>query len=77
MLIAGGAIFIVFGIVSRVNAPESVTRRRAHRCIKPNAKVNQDIAEIGKFIPTDEGWIVLSTPDYPDPQSGIGLPCCE
>ncbi len=39
---------------------------------KPDSKVNQDIAEIGKFFPTDEGWIVLTTPDYPDPQSGIG-----
>jgi len=70
-LLAGGAIFILFGVVSG---------QRAHigyetpgtPLYKPDSKVNQDIAQIGKFFPTDEGWIVLSTPNYPDPQSGIG-----
>ena len=70
-LLAGGGIFILFGVVSG---------QRAHigyetpgtPLYKPNSKVNQDIAEIGKFFPTDEGWVVLSTPDYPDPQSGLG-----
>jgi uncharacterized protein len=71
LLLAGGGIFIVFGVVSG---------QRAHigyetpgtPLYKPNSKVNQDIAQIGKFFPTDEGWVVLSTPNYPDPQSGIG-----
>jgi hypothetical protein len=34
--------------------------------------VNQDSRAIGKFFPTDEGWVVLATPDFPDTQSGIG-----
>jgi len=70
-LLTGGGIFILFGVVSG---------QRAHigyetpgtPLYKPHSKVNQDIAEIGKFFPTDEGWVVLSTPDYPNPQSGIG-----
>src|SRR5580704_4184573 len=71
VLLAGGGVFILFGVISG---------QRAHigyetpgtPLYKPNSKVNQDIAEIGKFFPTDEGWVVLSTPNYPDPQSGIG-----
>jgi uncharacterized protein len=69
-LLMGGAGFIIWGMVSG---------QRAHigyetpgtPLYKADAKVNRDIAEIAKFTPTDEGWIVLSTPDYPDLQSGI------
>jgi predicted RND superfamily exporter protein len=71
VLLAGGGVFILFGVISG---------QRAHigyetpgtPLYKPNSKVNQDIAEIGKYFPTDEGWVVLSTPNYPDAQSGIG-----
>lgn len=69
-LLFGGVAFIVWGVVSG---------QRAHigyetpgtPLYKPDSKVNQDIAEIGKFFPTDEGWVVLSTTNYPDAQSGI------
>ncbi len=39
---------------------------------RPNSKVNQDIKEISKHFPTDEGWVILTTPAYPDPQSVLG-----
>ena len=71
LLLAGGAIFIVLGIVSGQRARIGY-ETPGTPLYKPNSKVNQDIAEIGKFFPTDEGWIVLSTPDYPDAQSGLG-----
>src|SRR5712692_9139825 len=69
-LLFGGVAFIIWGVVSG---------QRAHigyeapgtPLYKPDSKVNQDIAEIGKFFPTDEGWVVLSTTDYPDAESGI------
>jgi predicted RND superfamily exporter protein len=69
-LLAGGVVFIIWGVISG---------QRAHigyetpgtPLYKPNAKVNQDIAKIGKFFPTDEGWVVLSTTNYPDLQSSI------
>jgi predicted RND superfamily exporter protein len=38
----------------------------------PESKINRDTAEIGKFVPTNIGWIVLETPEYPSPQSGVG-----
>jgi predicted RND superfamily exporter protein len=37
-----------------------------------DSKINQDTAEISKFVPTNIGWIVLETPEYPSSQSGVG-----
>jgi uncharacterized protein len=39
---------------------------------RPDAKVNQDTAEIGRFVPTNLAWVVLETPNFPSPQSNIG-----
>ena len=35
----------------------------------PNAKVNTDAEAIGRKFPVDEGWVLLSTPPFPDKQS--------
>src|SRR5215469_2963021 len=70
-LMAGGAAFIVWGAISGQRAHVGY-QTQGTPLYRPDAKVNRDIAEIGKFFPTDEGWVVLSTPDYPDPQSGLG-----
>ncbi|MBF6569619.1 MAG: MMPL family transporter [Candidatus Binataceae bacterium] len=40
---------------------------------RSDAKINLDTAEIGRFVPTNIGWIVLETPDYPSSQSTIGV----
>ncbi len=70
-LLAGGALFIVFGVISgqRARIGYQTTGTPLYR---QDSKVNRDIAEIGKFFPIDVGWVVLSSPDYPDPQSSIG-----
>jgi len=70
-LMAGGAAFIVWGAISgqRARVGYETTGTPLYR---PDAKVNRDTAEIGKFFPIDEAWVVLTTPDYPDPQSGLG-----
>ncbi|MGH7879183.1 MAG: efflux RND transporter permease subunit, partial [Candidatus Binataceae bacterium] len=70
LLLVGG-LFIVWGVGSGLSARIGY-ETPGTPLYKPNSKVNQDIAEIGKFFPTDEGWVVLSTPDYPSPQSSIG-----
>src|SRR5579859_5917100 len=69
-LLIGGGAFIVFGVVSGQRARIGYDTPGTP-LYKPNAKVNQDVVQIGKFFPTDVGWVILSTPDYPDPQSGI------
>jgi uncharacterized protein len=38
-----------------------------------DSKINQDTAEISKFVPTNVGWIVLETPEFPSSQSGVGI----
>ncbi len=40
---------------------------------RADAKINQDTAEISKFVPTNIGWIVLETPEFPSSQSGVGI----
>jgi uncharacterized protein len=70
-LLVGGAAFIVWGAISGQRAHVGY-ETPGTPLYRPDAKVNLDTAEIGKFFPTDEGWVVLSTPDYPNPQSGLG-----
>ncbi|MGH7932046.1 MAG: efflux RND transporter permease subunit [Candidatus Binataceae bacterium] len=71
-LIAGGAVFLVIGIVSS-RGVQIGFQTQGTPIYRPEAKVNRDTAEIAKFIPTDYGWVVLHTPNYPDPQSGVGV----
>jgi len=70
-LMAAGAVFIVWGAISGQRAHVGY-QTPGTPLYRPAAKVNRDTAEIGKFFPIDEGWVVLSTPDYPNPQSGLG-----
>src|SRR5579884_3699343 len=69
MLMAGAA-FIVWGIASGQRARIGYDAPGTP-LYKPDAKVNQDIIEIGKYLPIDEGWVVLSTPNFPSEQSSI------
>jgi len=70
-LLIGGGVFILWGLTSGVRARIGY-ETPGTPLYKPHSKVNQDVAEIGKFFPTDEGWVVLTTPDYPAPQSSLG-----
>ncbi|HKV53434.1 MAG TPA: MMPL family transporter, partial [Candidatus Binataceae bacterium] len=72
-LLGGGALFILWGITSGLHARIGY-ETQGTPLYNSDSKVNQDIAEIAKFFPIDEGWIVLTSPDYPNPQSGIGPP---
>ena len=38
---------------------------------RQEAKVNQDTAEIGKFVPTNMAWVVLEAPNFPQPQNPL------
>jgi predicted RND superfamily exporter protein len=69
--LGGGAVFILFGVISGQRARIGY-QTPGTPLYRQDSKVNLDIAEIGKYFPTDIGWVVLSTADYPDPQSSIG-----
>ena len=70
-LLAGGALFIVWGISSGQRARIGY-QQPGTPLYKPDSKVNRDMEVISNYLPTDEGWVVLKTPDFPDPQSSIG-----
>lgn len=72
VLIFGGVAFIVIGIESARHALIGY-QTLGTPIYRPDAKVNQDTAKIGKFVPTNLGWIVLETPNYPNPQSNLGI----
>ena len=65
------ALFIVFGLVSGQKA-EIGYRTVGTPLYKADSKVNKDIQSIAEYFPVDEGWVVLETPSYPDPQSMLG-----
>jgi predicted RND superfamily exporter protein len=69
-LLAAGALFIVWGIASGQRARVGYLTPGTP-LYKSDAKVNRDIVEIGKYLPTDEAWVVVNTPDFPDDQSSI------
>ncbi len=70
-LLAGGALFIVWGISSGQRARIGY-QHPGTPLYKPDSKVNRDMEVISNYLPTDEGWVVLKTPDFPSPQSSIG-----
>ena len=69
-LLVGGAAFIVWGIASGQRARIGY-ETPGTPLYRPDAKINQDTAEILKYYPIDEGWVVLEGPDYGNPQTTI------
>ncbi len=72
-LLCGSLIFLLAGIVSGVRAQVGYTHPGTP-LYRPGSKVNQDIAAISQYFPTDEGWVILNTPSYPDAQSILAPP---
>jgi uncharacterized protein len=70
-LLLGSLVFLIAGIVSGVRAQVGYTHPGTP-LYRPDSKVNRDIAAISRYFPTDEGWVILTTPSYPDPQSVLG-----
>jgi predicted RND superfamily exporter protein len=70
-LLWGSAIFLIYGVVSGLDSKIGYSTPGTP-LYKPTAKVNQDIAEVGKNFPLEDGWVILTTPSYPNPQSVLG-----
>jgi uncharacterized protein len=70
LLIASG-LFLVYGIVSGLDSKIGYSTPGTP-LYKANSKVNRDIAAVGKKFPLEDGWVILTTPSYPNPQSVIG-----
>jgi uncharacterized protein len=70
LLMVGGAAFIVWGLSSGQRARIGY-QQPGTPLYRPGSKVNEDLETISHYLPTDEGWVVLETPDFPGPQSSI------
>jgi uncharacterized protein len=70
-LLWGSGLFLVYGLVSGLDCKIGYSTAGTP-LYRASSKVNTDIAEIGKKFPLEEGWIILTTPSYPDKQSVIG-----
>jgi len=70
-LLWGSGIFLVYGIVSGLDSKIGYSTPGTPLYL-PRAKVNQDIAAVGRKFPLEDGWVILTTPAYPSEQSVLG-----
>jgi len=70
-LLGGSALFLIYGIVSGLDSKIGYSTAGTP-LYKSNSKVNRDIAAVGEKFPLEDGWVILTTPSYPNPQSVIG-----
>jgi predicted RND superfamily exporter protein len=71
VLLWGAGIFLIYGVVSGLDCKIGYSTPGTP-LYQPNAKVNRDIAEVGRNFPLEDGWVILTTPAYPSPQSVLG-----
>lgn len=71
VLAAAAAILVVAGIIC-ARGIRIGYRSSSIPIFRPDATINRDYAAISRFLPTNTGWIVLATPNYPSRQSSIG-----
>jgi predicted RND superfamily exporter protein len=72
-LLGASALFLVYGVVAGIKSKIGYSSAGTP-LYKSQAKVNQDIMAVGAKFPLEEGWIILTTPAYPDPISVLGTP---
>jgi len=70
-LAASALIVLTLGIICARNLPIGY-QGASIPIFRPDSSVNRDYAAIAHYVPTDFGWIALSTPDFPSRQSSIG-----
>jgi predicted RND superfamily exporter protein len=71
VLLWGASAFLIYGIVSGLDSKIGYSTPGTP-LYQPNAKVNRDIAQVGEYFPLEDGWVILTTPAYPNPQSVLG-----
>ncbi|MBV8359424.1 MAG: hypothetical protein JO189_16025, partial [Deltaproteobacteria bacterium] len=69
-LVVAGIVLMIFGIAASRKVPIGY-QTPGTPVYRQDAKINQDTAEIGKFVPTNMAWVVLEAPNFPNPQNPI------
>ncbi len=70
-LLASAVIVLIVGLVCARDLPIGY-QGASIPIFRPDAEVNRDYGMIARYVPTDSGWIVFTTPDFPSRQSSIG-----
>jgi predicted RND superfamily exporter protein len=70
-LLGVSGFFLIYGILSGLDSTIGYSTPGTP-LYKSTAKVNRDIRAIGQKFPLEEGWVILTTPSYPDEQSVLG-----
>ena len=68
LLLSGAVGLLILGVVSALNIQVGYNHPGTP-LYRPDAQVNIDADAIGRKFPVDEGWVILSTPPFPDMQS--------
>lgn len=69
-LVAAGVVLMIFGIAASRRVPIGY-QTPGTPIYRQDAKINQDTAEIGRFVPTNLAWVVVEAPNFPKPQNPI------
>jgi len=72
VLIGVGVLTLIVGVAAERRVPIGY-QTAGTPIYTADSKINQDTAQISKFVPTNIGWIVLETPEFPSSQSGVGI----
>jgi predicted RND superfamily exporter protein len=72
-LLGASALFLVYGVLAGIKSKIGYASAGTP-LYKSTSKVNQDITAVGAKFPLEEGWVILTTPAYPDPISVLGTP---
>jgi len=68
LLLSGSVGLLILGVVSALRIQVGYDHAGTP-IYRPQAKVNTDTEAISRKFPVDEGWVLLTTPPYPDEQS--------
>ncbi|MGO9061768.1 MAG: efflux RND transporter permease subunit [Candidatus Binataceae bacterium] len=68
LMLSGAVGLLILGVVSVLNIQVGYNHPGTP-LYRPKAQVNIDADAIGRKFPIDEGWVILSTPSFPDIQS--------
>jgi uncharacterized protein len=71
-LLAAGAALMIFGIAASRRVPIGY-QTAGTPVYRQDAKINQDTAQIGKFVPTNLAWVVIEAPNFPNHQNPIAV----
>jgi predicted RND superfamily exporter protein len=70
-LLWGSGLFLIYGLISGLDCKIGYSTPGTP-LYRPGARVNLDINKVGQNFPLEEGWVIFTTPQYPNEQCVLG-----